>query len=57
MSENKNIPAEEVKEISLDELSEVSGGAFGNVPRVPTQEIDDSLKENALLPKCPFERL
>ena len=45
MSENKNIPAEEVKEISLDELSEVSGGAFGNIPRVPTKQIDDSLKE------------
>ena len=57
MSENKNVPAEEVEEISLDDLSKVSGGAFGNVPRVPTKEIDDSLKENALLPKCPYERL
>lgn len=45
MSENKNIPEEEVKEISLDELTEVSGGAFGNIPRVPTKQIDDNLKE------------
>ena len=45
MSENKNIPTEEVKEISLDELNEVSGGAFGNIPRVPTKQIDDNLKE------------
>ena len=47
MSENKNIPAEEVKEISLDELSEVSGGAaFANIPRVPTKEIDETLKNS-----------
>jgi arginyl-tRNA synthetase len=33
------------KEISLEELNEVSGGAFGNIPRVPTKQIDDNLKE------------
>ena len=46
MSENKNIPAEEVKEIPLEELSEVTGGAtFANIPRVPTRKIDETLKE------------
>ena len=44
-AENKNVPAEEPQEISLEELGNVSGGAFGNIPRVPTKEIDDNLKE------------
>ena len=34
------------KEISLEDLSEVSGGAaFANIPRVPTREIDKTLKD------------
>lgn len=52
MSENKNILAEEVKEneetkeLSLEDLSEVSGGAaFANIPRVPTKKIDSNLRE------------
>ena len=36
----------ENKEVSLDDLDEVSGGAaFGNIPRVPTKEIDDNVRD------------
>ena len=36
----------EEKEISVENLDEVAGGAFGNIPRVPTKNIDDKLREN-----------
>lgn len=36
----------EVQEIELDDLEQVAGGgAFDNVPRVPQNPIDDSLRE------------
>ena len=49
--EKKVITNEEVetdeKEISIDDLDEVAGGgAFSNIPRVPTKNIDDKVKEN-----------
>jgi hypothetical protein len=37
----------EEKEISMEDLDEVAGGgAFSNIPRVPTKKIDDKLREN-----------
>ena len=48
MSETKKPITEELKnkEVSLDDLDEVSGGAaFGNIPRVPTKEIDDNVRD------------
>lgn len=49
MSETKKkLITEEVetKEVSLDDLDEVSGGAaFDNIPRVPTKEIDDNVRD------------
>ena len=36
----------ENKEVSIENLEEVAGGAFGNIPRVPTKKIDDKLREN-----------
>ena len=37
----------EAKEISVENLDEVAGGgAFSNIPRVPTKKIDDKLREN-----------
>ena len=37
----------EEKEISVENLDEVAGGgAFSNIPRVPTKKIDDKLREN-----------
>ena len=47
-TEEKNNLTEELKnkEVSLDDLDEVSGGAaFANIPRVPTKEIDDSVRD------------
>ncbi|MBR4880133.1 MAG: hypothetical protein IKU13_09950 [Clostridia bacterium] len=36
----------EEKEISLEKLDKVvGGGAFSNIPRVPTQTIDETVKE------------
>ncbi|HIU57963.1 MAG TPA: hypothetical protein IAA61_09185 [Candidatus Ornithomonoglobus merdipullorum] len=36
----------DVQEIELDDLEQVTGGgAFDNVPRVPQNPIDDSLRE------------
>ena len=48
MSDNKNVLNEELenKEVSLEDLDEVSGGAaFANIPRVPTNEIDDNVRD------------
>ena len=48
MSETKKPITEELenKEVSLDDLDEVSGGAaFANIPRVPTKEIDDNVRD------------
>ena len=48
MSDNKNVLNEELenKEVSLEDLDEVSGGAaFANIPRVPTKEIDDNVRD------------
>lgn len=37
----------EAKEVSVENLDEVAGGgAFSNIPRVPTKKIDDKLREN-----------
>ena len=52
MSDEKKIITNEVeetekKEISVENLDEVAGGgAFSNIPRVPTKKIDDKLREN-----------
>lgn len=51
MADEKKVITNEVeeteeKEISVENLDEVSGGAFGNIPRVPTKKIDDNLREN-----------
>ena len=34
-----------VKEIELNDLENVTGGSFEDVPRVPEHKIDDSLRE------------
>ncbi len=40
------IPAGETQGVELDDLEQVTGGgAFDNVPRVPQNPIDDSLRE------------
>ena len=36
----------EKKEMSEEQLGEVTGGAFDNVPRVPEKNIDDKLRES-----------
>ena len=38
----------EMVEVDLDELDDISGAGnpFGNVPRVPTQPIDEDLRGN-----------
>ena len=51
MADEKKVITNEVeeteeKEISVENLDEVAGGAFGNIPRVPTKNIDDKLREN-----------
>ena len=33
------------QELELDDLEDVTGGAFENVPRVPEHKIDNSLRE------------
>ena len=51
MSDDKKVILNDVeetenKEISIDDLDEVAGGgAFSNIPRVPTKNIDDKVKE------------
>lgn len=39
----------EAQELSDDELNEVTGAGnvFANLPRVPTQAIDENLRQNA----------
>ena len=37
------VPADLI--LAGETLTDVSGGAFGNIPRVPTKQIDDNLKE------------
>ena len=34
-----------VSEVDLDELEQVTGGAFEDIPRVPERKIDDNLKK------------
>ena len=42
---NEEVETEE-KEISVENLDEVAGGgAFSNIPRVPTKKIDDKILE------------
>ena len=37
---------EEVREVALDDLEQVTGGGvFTNIPRVPEKPIDDHLRE------------
>ena len=46
--ERKEELIETIKDLSLEALDEVSGGGnpFDDVPRVPTNPIDDELREN-----------
>lgn len=44
--ENNIAEENEIQELELDDLEQVTGGgAFDNVPRVPQNPIDDSLRE------------
>ncbi len=39
---------EEVREVDLEDLEQVTGGgAFSNIPRVPEKPIDDQLRDKA----------
>jgi hypothetical protein len=49
LTKKKAVDKEEKEELSLDELDQVSGAGnpFKNIPRVPTQPIDDDLRDKA----------
>ena len=42
MAENEK--EKNTQELDLEDLQQVTGGAFDNVPRVPEHKIDDSLR-------------
>lgn len=45
MNDNKKDDKKnKLKEVNLEDLKQVTGGSFENVPRVPEKPIDDPLK-------------
>jgi hypothetical protein len=43
--QKKEDEKEQVQEIELDDLEQVTGGSLADAPRVPVHPIDDKLKE------------
>ena len=43
MAENEK-EKKNTQEVDLEDLEQVTGGAFDNVPRVPEHKVDDSLR-------------
>ena len=49
MEEKKDLRKDDVKELDLDMINDVTGAGdpFADIPRVPLQEIDEELREKA----------